>query len=49
MVDFVLLAYCTSRNEGINEQGEPRPPEISLEQGFGSEMSCMSSGGGVMY
>ena len=28
---------------------EPRPPEIFFEQGFGSETSCMSSGGGVMY
>ena len=29
-VNFVLLAYSTSRNEGINKRGEARPPEVSF-------------------
>ena len=49
VVDFVLLAYSAPENEGINEQGETRPPEVPFEQGFGSEASSMFSGGGVMY
>ena len=49
MVDLVLLAYCTSRNEGINKQGETRPSEIPFKQSFGSETSSMPSGGKVMY
>ena len=28
VVDFVLLACSTSRNEGIDKGGETRPPEI---------------------
>ena len=28
---------------------EAQPPEVSFQQGFGSEASSMSSGGGVIY
>ena len=49
VVDFVLLTYSTSRDEGIDEQGEAQPPEVSFEQGFGPKASCMSGGGGVVY
>ena len=31
MVDFVLLAYSTPGNEGIDKQGETRPPEVSFQ------------------
>ena len=30
MIDFVLLAYSTPRNEGIDKQGEARPPKVSF-------------------
>ena len=31
MVNLVLLIYGTSRDEGIDKQGEFQPPEISFE------------------
>ena len=49
VIDFVLLAYGTSRYEGIDKRGEARPPEVSFQQGFGPKTSCMSGAGGVMY
>ena len=49
IIDFVLLAYSASGDEGVDKQGETRPPEVSFQQGFGPEASSMSSGGGVMY
>ena len=49
VVDFVLLTYSASRDEGIDERGEAWTPEVSFEQGFGLKASCMSSGGGIMY
>ena len=49
VIDFVLLTYGTSGNEGIDESGQSRPPEVSLEKGFGAESSGMSRGRRVMY
>ena len=49
MIDFVLLAYSTSGNEGIDKRGKSRPPEFSFQECFGAESSCVSGGGGVMY
>ena len=49
MINLMLLAYRTPRDEGVDEGGKPRPPKISLQESFGVESSCMSSGGGVVY
>ena len=49
MVNFILLAYRTSRDEGIDEGGKSRPPKVSFQESFGVESSCMSCSGGVMY
>ena len=49
IIDLVLLAYSTSSDEGIDEGGKSRPPEILFQKCFGVELSCMSSGGGVIY
>ena len=49
VVDFVLLTYSTSGNEGIDERGQSRPPEVSFKEGFGAESSGVSGGRRVMY
>ena len=49
VVDFVLLTYGTSSDEGIDKRGQSRPPEIPFQECFGMESSCMSGSGGVMY
>ena len=49
MVNLILLAYRTSRDEGIDEGGKSRPPKVSFQESLGAELSCMSSSGRVMY
>ena len=49
VINLILLAYCTSRDEGVDKGGESRPPKISFQEGFGVELSCVPCGGGVMY
>ena len=48
MVNLVLLAYCTSGDEGI-DRGKSGPPKVSFQESLGAESSCMSSSGGVVY
>ena len=49
MVNLILLAYCASGDEGIDEGGKSRPPKVSFQESLGAESSCMSCSGGVMY
>ena len=49
MVNLILLAYCTSRDEGIDEEGKSWPPKVSFQESLGVESSCMSSSRGVVY
>ena len=49
MVNFVLLAYCASGDEGIDEGGKSGPPKVSFQESLSAESSCMSSSGGVVY
>ena len=49
VVDFVLLTYGTSGDEGIDERGQSRPPEVSLKEGFGAESSSVSGGRRIVY
>ena len=49
VIDFVLLAYGAPSNEGIDEGGQSRPPEVVFQERFGTKPSHMSRGGRVMY
>ena len=49
VIGLVLLTDGASCDKGIDERGESRPPEVSFQECFGAEVSCMSSSGGVMY
>ena len=48
IIHLVLLASGAARDEGSDKGGQTRPPEVTLNDGFGAEMSCMSRGGGFM-
>ena len=48
MVHLVLLASGTARDKGSDKEGQTRPPEVTLNNGFGAKTSCMSKGGGFM-
>ena len=49
VIDFVLLTYGTSGNEGIDEGGKSRPPKVPFQESLGVESSCMSGSVGVVY
>ena len=49
VIDFVLLTYSTSGNEGIDEGGQSGPPEVSFKEGFSVESSGVPRGRRVMY
>ena len=49
VIDFVLLTYGTSSDEGIDKGGQSRPPEVSFKEGFGAESSSVPRGRRVMY
>ena len=42
VIDFVLLAYSASGNEGIDERGQSGPPKVPLQKCFCAESSCVS-------
>ena len=49
VINLILLAYCASGNEGVDEGGESRPPKVPFQKSFGAELSRVSCGGGVVY
>ena len=49
VISLILLAYCASGNEGVDEGGKSRPPKVLFQESFGAESSHVSSGGGVVY
>ena len=42
VIDFVLLAYSASGNEGIDKRGQSGPPEVAFQECFGMKSPCMS-------
>ena len=48
MVYLVLLVRGTARDKGSDKGGQIRPPEVTSDDGFGAETSCMPGDGEFM-